>query len=168
MVGIYKITNPIGKIYIGQSVNIPERFKSYKYLKQRSIGPKLFYSLNKYGFESHSFIILEQCQITELNDREVYWKLQYGSFLEGLNCELYDNSTGPKSETTKAKISQALLGRLGGGTKAILQYDNLSNLVGRWDSSSDVHKQLGWFASAISECCHGKRKNYKGYTWTFE
>ena len=30
MIGIYKITNPKGKIYIGQSINIENRFKVYK------------------------------------------------------------------------------------------------------------------------------------------
>ena len=29
--GIYKITNPKGKVYIGQSIDIYKRFKSYKY-----------------------------------------------------------------------------------------------------------------------------------------
>lgn len=30
MIGIYKITSPTNKIYIGQSVNIEKRLKSYK------------------------------------------------------------------------------------------------------------------------------------------
>ena len=30
IIGIYKITNPTGKIYIGQSINIEVRLKSYK------------------------------------------------------------------------------------------------------------------------------------------
>ncbi len=32
MIGIYKITNPEGKIYIGQSIDIDRRFKEYKRL----------------------------------------------------------------------------------------------------------------------------------------
>lgn len=31
--GIYKITNPNGKIHIGQSIDLECRFKCYKYLK---------------------------------------------------------------------------------------------------------------------------------------
>jgi len=30
MIGIYKITSPSNKVYIGQSINIEKRFKSYK------------------------------------------------------------------------------------------------------------------------------------------
>ena len=32
VVGIYKITSPSGKIYIGQSIDIQKRFKHYKQL----------------------------------------------------------------------------------------------------------------------------------------
>jgi len=32
MIGIYKITNPEGKIYIGLSKNIEKRFKNHKNL----------------------------------------------------------------------------------------------------------------------------------------
>lgn len=32
IIGIYKITNPKGKSYIGQSINIYRRFKEYKNL----------------------------------------------------------------------------------------------------------------------------------------
>ena len=49
MIGIYKITNPKGKIYIGQSTNIEERWeKGHKY--SSGWGVKLKNSLNKYGW----------------------------------------------------------------------------------------------------------------------
>jgi hypothetical protein len=32
IVGIYKITSPSGKVYIGQSINIERRIKEYKNL----------------------------------------------------------------------------------------------------------------------------------------
>ena len=57
MVGIYKITNPSGKIYIGQSVNIDNRISSYKNLKCKN-QTKLYRSLLKYTFENHIFEIL--------------------------------------------------------------------------------------------------------------
>ena len=50
MQGIYKITNPKGKIYIGQSVNIEKRFSSYKSIRNCHYQIKLFNSLKKYGF----------------------------------------------------------------------------------------------------------------------
>ncbi len=37
MIGIYKITSPTGRIYIGQSTNMEKRFVSYKkmYVKNK-------------------------------------------------------------------------------------------------------------------------------------
>lgn len=34
MIGIYKITNPNGKVYIGQSIDLERRLYYYKNLKQ--------------------------------------------------------------------------------------------------------------------------------------
>ena len=59
MIGIYKITNPKGKIYIGQSTNIEDRWeKGHKY--NCGSGKKLKNSLNKYGWENHKKEILEE------------------------------------------------------------------------------------------------------------
>lgn len=112
MIGIYKIISPSNKIYIGQSINIKNRKGQYKNYKgnSSSIGPILLNSLNKYGWESHKFDIIEECSIEELNKKEVLWKKYY---LNGCNndwsnilfCELYDKSGGPKSEETKLKQS---------------------------------------------------------------
>jgi hypothetical protein len=46
MIGIYKITSPLKKIYIGQSINIENRFKGYKKsLKKAQI--KLYNSIRE-------------------------------------------------------------------------------------------------------------------------
>ena len=62
MIGIYKITSPSNKVYIGQSVNIQKRFRDYKSLK-RSIKqqPRLYNSFVKYGVNNHLFEILSEC-----------------------------------------------------------------------------------------------------------
>tara|TARA_R110000868_G_scaffold406567_1_gene687120 strand:- start:479 stop:931 length:453 start_codon:yes stop_codon:yes gene_type:complete len=86
MIGIYKITSPSGKIYIGQSVNIKRRIEQHKYSKL--ITP-LCRSFNKYGFENHKIETIEQCDVKLLNERERYWQDYFdatGAF--GLNCIL--------------------------------------------------------------------------------
>jgi group I intron endonuclease len=60
MIGIYKITSPTNKIYIGQSVDIERRFKEYKRLNCKK-QTKLYFSLKKHGVENHVFEILEEC-----------------------------------------------------------------------------------------------------------
>ena len=52
MIGIYKITSPTNKIYIGQSINIEKRFLNYNSINcKKQI--RLYNSFKKYGFDKH-------------------------------------------------------------------------------------------------------------------
>ena len=64
--GIYKITSPSGKIYIGQSKDINKRFNLYKRL-QCERQPKLYNSFIKYGTINHKFEVLCECNKELLN-----------------------------------------------------------------------------------------------------
>lgn len=110
IIGIYKITNPKGKIYIGQSTNLKKREDSYEKLRCDK-QYKLYNSLQKYGWEQHIFEIIEECTLEQLNEREIYWGLHY-KVLEkkGLNLRL-GNANGLCSKETKNKISKANKGK---------------------------------------------------------
>jgi group I intron endonuclease len=109
MIGIYKITNPKGKIYIGQSINIKIRWeRDYKKINCKH-QPKLYNSLLKYGFENHKFEIVEECSLEQLNKREIHWGQYYNTLTKGLNCKLGD-ANGLCSKKTKEKMSKAKLG----------------------------------------------------------
>ena len=56
--GIYKITSPSGRIYIGQAKNLRKRLNSYKGLHCKG-QTKLYNSLKKYGWENHQFDIID-------------------------------------------------------------------------------------------------------------
>lgn len=107
MVGIYKITSPTGKVYIGQSTNIASRFEKYKKLNCKE-QPKLFRSLKKYTPESHKFEILEECLESNLNIRERYWQEYYDvlDLQKGLNLRYtkVDDRSGVMSEESRAKM----------------------------------------------------------------
>ena len=108
MTGIYKITSPSGKIYIGQSLNILRRWNSYKYNSKKSVGPKIYNSISKYGYSSHIFETIEQCDKEQLKERELYWKKYYVNkcgWENVLFCDLYDKGGGKRSEETCKKIS---------------------------------------------------------------
>lgn len=83
--GIYKITNKInGKCYIGQSVNIKQRWREHKSLINGIAGTEYSYypiyqAFHKYGIENFQFDILEECEIEKLNIRERYWINYYKS-----------------------------------------------------------------------------------------
>lgn len=110
MIGIYKITNPNGKIYIGQSTNIKERIRKYEKLNNKG-QIKLFNSFQKYGIKNHKIEIIEKCNKDQLNIREIYWGTYYDVLGDnGLNLRL-GNGRGSCSEFTKNKISNSLKGK---------------------------------------------------------
>lgn len=107
-VGIYKITNPKGRIYIGQSVDLENRFYHYKIMNCKK-QPRLYNTFLKYGVENHDFEILEECDLSNLNERERYYQEKYNVLSNnGLNCVLtsYENVRGKMSEESKQKISE--------------------------------------------------------------
>jgi group I intron endonuclease len=109
--GIYKITNPKNKVYIGQSKDIIKRWYYYKTLHCKS-QIKLYNSLLKYGVENHVFEIIEECSAGLLNEREIYWGLQLNSLSnENLNLKLGERNYIISDETRK-KRSELMKKRL--------------------------------------------------------
>jgi group I intron endonuclease len=108
MVGVYKITNPIGKIYIGQSIDIKKRFNAYKKLRCKN-QPKIYNSFVKYGVENHIFEILEELDVQSLNKRERFWQKEFDVLNNGLNCKLTNenNFNGSFCKETKEKMSNS-------------------------------------------------------------
>ena len=114
MVGIYKITSPSGKIYIGQSVDIKRRFATYKRNNPINKQPRLYGSFKKYGVDNHTFEILCECEISELNSKERYYQdLFNATGINSLNCVLQKTTTLDyvTSLETRKKISEAAKGR---------------------------------------------------------
>ena len=111
LIGIYKITSPTGRVYIGQSINLRRRMKSHK--KASSRHPRLRKSILKYWWENHQFDIIEYCSAEELNCSERFWQDQFeATGKNGLNCNLVQ--CGEKryehSEETKKKMSENMKG----------------------------------------------------------
>ena len=90
MAYIYKITNQInGKIYIGKTLSsIEERWKEHckDYKKERCKKRPLYRAMNKYGIENFTIEQVEECPSKVVNEREIYWIEQYGSFKYGYNA----------------------------------------------------------------------------------
>lgn len=87
--GIYKITNKqTGDIYIGQSVNIADRWKQHVKCGlgiDASATNKLYNNMQKYGVWNFTFEILQKCTRDKLNEKERFWIQMYQSNKVGLN-----------------------------------------------------------------------------------
>jgi len=108
--GIYKITSPTNRVYIGQSVDVNHRFKSYKKMYVKNQGQtRLHRSFVKHGVEIHLFEIIEECLQINLNCRERYWQDFYNVIDSGLNCRLTKDKdrSGKVSKDTLLKMSKA-------------------------------------------------------------
>lgn len=83
-IGIYMFTNTLKKNhlgeplrYIGQSIDIIERYKAHKGRHSTSLMYEDFETL---GFENFIFEILQECTKEELNDLEKYYIEKYNTF----------------------------------------------------------------------------------------
>jgi len=106
---IYKITNPKGKVYIGQTIDLIRRKANYKRLNCKS-QTYLYNSIKKYGWGAHICETIEECSIKDLGKQEKYWKLYYNSIQEGLNIRFDEEKGGKLSKETCKKISKAKKG----------------------------------------------------------
>jgi group I intron endonuclease len=189
VIGIYKITSPSGKIYVGQSINIIIRWRKYKRLDCKN-QIKLYNSFKKHGSENHKFEIVEECYLEQLNEREIFWMDKYKTTANGLNIK-DGGSFGKHSDETKLKISKSLLGK-----EKTLQHknnikvsrkgmsftqqhkNNMSNSRFRYSiiclqnniiykSVHHASKELNIYPSSILNVCKGLYKQTKGYTFRF-
>lgn len=94
MIGIYKITNPEGKIYIGQTINLKKRIVAHKSscINMFKLN-KLQKSFSIYGFNNHVFEIILECNKEQLNEKERYFQLLYNTTgNNGLNSRINTNN----------------------------------------------------------------------------
>jgi group I intron endonuclease len=111
MIGIYKITNPNGRIYIGQSTNIEARWDVYHRLKCKD-QPSLYNSLQKYGPENHKYEVIEECIAEDLDKKEIFWGQHYDVLSnKHLNNRLGRGFGSFDSEETRQKKSECHKGR---------------------------------------------------------
>lgn len=74
MVGVYLMTNKLnGKKYVGQSLNMPWRWKSHGFPSNLKPHQVLGRAILKYGIGNFEFTVLEKCTPEELDEREMHY-----------------------------------------------------------------------------------------------
>ncbi len=111
---IYLITNTLNnKMYVGQTkLTLKQRFSEHQ---QPSKKTAISYAIQKYGKENFKIQLLEECNITNLDERETFYIEKYKSYENG-----YNNTIGGGSQyishtpEVKQKLSAAAKGKLVG------------------------------------------------------
>lgn len=108
MVGIYKITSPNNKVYIGQSWDIERRMYHHKYYHAKLKGV-VYSSMKKYGVENFTFDIIHELPIditqSTLDAYEILYMGLYGSCYQLLNTR-EGGSKGKMSEVEKIRLGE--------------------------------------------------------------
>lgn len=168
MIGIYKIENKInGKIYVGQSRNIDQRWYAHKNELNRNkhCNEYLQNSWNKYGEESFEFSVLEECTIDKLNDREIFWINKLYSNNHDYGYNLTDGGGGTSghhwNDDEKEHLSETR------NRDEIVQLNLDGTLVNTWRSSSCASRTLNIPVSGIRQCALSSGDQYQchGYIW---
>jgi group I intron endonuclease len=110
--GVYKITSPSNKIYIGSSISINDRLTNYRN-GHLHLQRKLNASFNKYTAQAHKFELLEICCKENVRERERFYCLKYDTLgALGLNLKIPHKGDGYSSisEETRKKLSEARIG----------------------------------------------------------
>ena len=127
---IYKIANRVNnKVYIGQTrFTIDHRFKQH--VKNFNIEHRtqpLYKAMAKYGIENFSVECLEECDVKDLDEREIFWIAKYDSFRNGYNATLGGQSGGLYTWTDSQYEEMRNLYLSGFTIKSISQMFNVSN-----------------------------------------
>jgi len=113
MIGIYKVTSPIGRIYIGQSIDVEKRLNSYKAGWGYRHSIRLRRSIEKHGWEKHTVEILIECKQMDLNFWEEYFIKEHDCFdtHHGLNLRSGGDSQ-LNSVETKIRMGNSQRGKI--------------------------------------------------------
>lgn len=153
--GIYKITNLKNNlVYIGQSINIHERWKYY-YRKDVS-NPELKEDIDNLGLEYFKFEIIEPCTLEELDEKEKYWINYYDSYNNG-----YNNTSGGSGNKENIITEQCI---------PVYEYDLEGNFIKEYCSIASAARAKNLKSgSDISRCAAYKDPHHQsgGSMWRY-
>lgn len=165
--GIYKLTSPSGKIYIGQSVDIEHRFIEHKSDAKKCFNgrmgktiTKLRSSFKKYIWENFTKEIIKICSPDQLNEEEIFFITLYDSFNNGLNCTSGGQNEFKRSAETKQKLREHQLGKYGGVQAMAFYIDGVKFL-----SILDAASKLKIPQKTIHNRLNSKNLKYSNYVY---
>lgn len=155
-------------VYIGQTSNIIKRKHLYKYGRCKS-QRMLYNSIQKYGWDNHSLIVLAECPDEYADNAEIEYIKYYNAYYTegGMNL----TTGGRKMKHTpesKRKLSEAISGAKNIKAKTLYQYDLLGNLIKIWDCMKCMERELGYATTAISDTIKRGSNYAYGFLWAYQ
>jgi group I intron endonuclease len=187
--GIYKITNLVnGMCYVGQSRDINKRWIDHRRKSPNLSNMYLHRAIRKYGLDKFKFEVIQECEISQLNDLERKYiavlntQKPYGYNLESgggagkeVSQETIDklrsatlgannpNYGKPKSDTTKRKLALS-------HSPSVNQYSMDGKYLRTFATTVEALEFLGIANNygdrhKICACCRGDRGATLGFQW---
>lgn len=150
-IGIYQIINQINnKSYVGQSRNIEKRWSDHKV---SNLDYPLYRAFKKYGIENFSFLILEACEIDELNEKEIYW-------IKKINPE-YNQTEGGNFSIVPQKLNQEKVHQI---QQLLLEGNKLHTEIAEEfgvhkDTIRDINVGRTWYDNNLNYPLHRSKYN---------
>jgi len=148
--GIYKITNKInGNSYIGQSTDIKRRWKEHKHRafnkSTSSYDSTLHKAFRKHTLDNFTFEVLDEVEISLLNEKEIYWVKFYNTYNKG-----YNETSGGEFGGIWYKFDEEITDKV----KYYLR-ENIKNY-------EEISLELKISTGMVSEINNGKRYSLEG------
>lgn len=168
LTGIYKITNVVNnKVYIGQSKDINKRWYSHRseLNGNKHNNEHLQNSWNKYGCDSFKFEIVELCEQSELNNKEIYWIDYYDSSNPDLGYNLTKGGDGTLGRVVTEEEKMKIY--LSHNSEEIVQLTIDGKFVNRWRSAAYASRALNIPTGGIRGCVKHDASYYTchNYIW---
>lgn len=168
--GIYKIENCVNhKVYIGQSVDIYTRWsahKKYKKYKDRQ-HYFLYQAMDKYGIDNFSFTILEECNESDLDDKEIYYIQLYDSYKNGYNMTLGGSGVKGGNQSSRNKAPKNIQQFCQHDITEVAKLDKRFNILAYYPSVQEAARQNHVEATNISKTLQGRNIYCDGYIYMY-
>lgn len=182
-----------GKCYVGQTSDFKQREYNWRCLKYYYTNDHICNDRAKYGLDNWTVEVLATTGNREdawelekrfINDFNALWPNGYNLDSGGVKGKKISDVSKQKmskakkgkpspmkgkhlSNEAKQKMSESKKGKNNTKiSKQVYQYTLDDELVKIWPSVMECHRN-DFNSGAVSQCCNGKLKAYKGYRWSY-